>query len=337
MRRYRIPVLALVAAALIAALFSASAAAQVTIGQLAPTVAEPPDCEYLAPFDEFQLRVSSGSGYVVPAPGGVITSWSTNATAGSGQKLELKVFRPQGGSYLVLAHDALRPLTPSGLNTFPVSIPVQAGDIIGYQVPSESEATPTACRFETPANPLDQYGFTEGNQADGSSLTLEEVEDSYRMNLSATVLPPPVLLGLFTPGGSVKGGTPVAIAGANLAEVRAVSFGAIPATSFTVSSEAQITAIAPPSTTLAKVPITVTTAAGTATTATTFAYEGCKVPKLAHKKLKASKKALRGRDCRVGKVKKLGDATAKTGKVVKQSAKPGTILAPGAKVTIKLG
>lgn len=68
-----------------------------------------------------------------------------------------------------------------------------------------------------------------------------------------------------------------------------------------------------------------------------FTYEGCKVPNLAGKKLKASKKKLKKADCKVGKVKETGDVTAKTGKVVKQNPKPGKILAPGSKVGIKLG
>ena len=84
-------------------------------------------------------------------------------------------------------------------------------------------------------------------------------------------------------------------------------------------------------------PITVTTAAGTATSAQTFAYEGCRVPKLKGKKLKASKKKLKKADCKTGKVKKRKGATAATGEVVKQSAKPGTILAPGTKIKVTLG
>lgn len=36
-------------------------------------------------------------------------------------------------------------------------------------------------------------------------------------------------------------------------------------------------------------------------------------------------------------MKKLGDATAKTGEVVKQNPKPGKLLAPGTKVNVKLG
>ncbi len=59
----------------------------------------------------------------------------------------------------------------------------------------------------------------------------------------------------------------------------------------------------------------------------------CTVPKLAGKKLKAAKKALTKAACKLGKVK--GHKT-KSAKVKKQSLKPGKVLAPGAKVSVKL-
>ncbi len=104
-----------------------------------------------------------------------------------------------------------------------------------------------------------------------------------------------------------------------------------------MNSEGQITAVAPPSKTLSKVPVSVTTIAGAASSVQTFAYEGCNVPKLSSQKLKASKRKSKKADCKIGSVKKRGDATAKTGKVVKQNPKPGKILAPGTKISITLG
>ena len=53
-------------------------------------------------------------------------------------------------------------------------------------------------------------------------------------------------------------------------------------------------------------------------------------------KLKAAKKALKKASCKPGKVSKRNGATAKTGKVKKQSPKPGKVLAPGAKVKLTL-
>jgi len=83
--------------------------------------------------------------------------------------------------------------------------------------------------------------------------------------------------------------------------------------------------------------VSVTTPAGTAMAPESFAYEACKVPALAGKKLRAAKKRLKKSHCKVGKVKLLGDATKKSGKVKKQRPKAGRVLAPGAKVNVKLG
>ena len=79
-----------------------------------------------------------------------------------------------------------------------------------------------------------------------------------------------------------------------------------------------------------------TSAAGSATSAQVFTYEACKVPKLGGKKLKASKKRIRGALCKVGKVKKKNGATAASGKVVKQQPAAGTIVPPGSQVKVTL-
>jgi hypothetical protein len=129
----------------------------------------------------------------------------------------------------------------------------------------------------------------------------------------------------------------VTITGTDFEGASAVSFGGTPATSYTVNSEGQITAIAPATSKPSTVPVSVTTIAGKATSPTSFNTTACVVPNLTGKKLKASKKKLKKADCKIGKVRKLEGATAKTGKVVKQNPKPGKVLAPGSKVSIKLG
>jgi hypothetical protein len=63
----------------------------------------------------------------------------------------------------------------------------------------------------------------------------------------------------------------------------------------------------------------------------------CKVPKLGGKKLRVAKKQLGAADCKLGKVKKKKGVTAKSGKVVKQSPKAGTVETAGSKVSLKLG
>jgi len=66
---------------------------------------------------------------------GVITSWSFQALA-SPPQLKLKVARPAGGdSFTIIGESGVQVSTPSALNTFPVRIPAQAGDVIGlYKV-----------------------------------------------------------------------------------------------------------------------------------------------------------------------------------------------------------
>ena len=103
-----------------------------------------------------------------------------------------------------------------------------------------------------------------------------------------------------------------------------------------IESATQISAVAPASKKVTAVRISVTTPAGTAVAAQTFAYEGCKVPNLKSKKLKQAKKRAKKSDCKIGKVKLLGDATKKTGEVAKQNPKAGKVLAPGSKVSVKL-
>lgn len=63
----------------------------------------------------------------------------------------------------------------------------------------------------------------------------------------------------------------------------------------------------------------------------------CVVPTLKGKSLGRVRKVLRRADCKLGKVKTLEGATAKSGTVVEQRPKPGRVLAPGSKIAVKLG
>jgi hypothetical protein len=77
--------------------------------------------------------LSPGNQYAAPGPG-VITSWSFQASAGAvPQGLKLKVGRPAGGAnFTIVGESAPKNPTASQLNTYTdVSIPVQAGDVIG--------------------------------------------------------------------------------------------------------------------------------------------------------------------------------------------------------------
>jgi PASTA domain-containing protein/IPT/TIG domain-containing protein len=315
-----------------------SAAAVVTLGQVARPGDAVEACNLGRPYDE-PMTASAGNSYTVPT-GGLVTSWSTNAGRPSGQQLTFKVYRPLGaGVYRVVGHDGPRPLTPSTVNTFRTAIQVQAGDVIGFDVPSYLEVgfeSLSACRFAS-GDPADVLGNAEGNAGDGQSLAIEESVPGERLNLRATLLPPPSIGGIAPVAGSIAGGDSISIVGTDFTDVSAVSFGGVPAQSYSVEAEDRLIAIAPAAAALISVPITVTTPAGTATSAQTFTYQGCTVPRLRGQKLKAAKRRIRAADCRVGTIKKRGTATAKTGKVVRQAPKPGAIYPPGAKIKITLG
>ena len=102
--------------------------------------------------------------------------------------LTMKVFRLVSGStYQVVAHDGPRPIN-QGLNTFPVSIPVKAGDVVGIN--SANAVSPmSACFFSVPGE-VGALFHTPG-VADGSSATYGPNND-LRANVTAQVASKPL-------------------------------------------------------------------------------------------------------------------------------------------------
>ena len=82
----------------------------------------------------------------------------------------------------------------------------------------------------------------------------------------------PVVTSLNPTSGSSTGGTQVLIAGANLGGTTAVTFGNEPATSFTVNSPSQLTAVAPPGAGLVDVRVTSSGATSGTSAASQFTY-----------------------------------------------------------------
>jgi hypothetical protein len=179
--------LAIALTALWAAASISPAGASVTIGQLAPGASPTAFCNFTGALDLLQPTVTSGNGYVVPALPGVnslvISSWSTNASVGTGQVLTFKVFRPVSGTtYSVVAHDGPRQISPSTVNTFPgLSISVRPGDVIGFQ----HSGVPTACIFEAGAGEF--HLERVGDLADGQAGAFGS--DNQRVNATAIVGP----------------------------------------------------------------------------------------------------------------------------------------------------
>jgi IPT/TIG domain len=337
-RTSRLLVALLAATSLLLIISGAASAAHLTVGDTAPGPSPETLCS-ISPFDNLQETVATGFSYEVPAPG-VLTSWSTNAAAGEDQLLTFKVFRPLGGAgYEVVAVDGPRELTASTMNTFAISIPVETGDVIGVNDEGGGEH-PSACYFET-GEAEDEVYVARGNVPVGGSLTFTEAEGTgIRINVSATLLSAPTIASLGPASGSTVGGTSVTITGDNFAEVKSVSFGSAPASSYVVNSEGQITAISPAGS-AGSVPLTVTTIAGTATSSEGFTYRmpspaptptpiaspapTCTVPSVKGMKLNAARGKVKGAHCALGKNIRNKGANNRNGKVVAQSLKPGTI------------
>jgi hypothetical protein len=165
----------LLAAAALAAPGSASAA--VTIGQLP---SGPPTATCTGAADYLQPSVTGGTLYVA-RQAGTITSWSTDASIG-GATYTFKVFRRtiDPDVFVVIAHSASHVLT-AGLNTVPVSIPVESGDLIGFH-----ESGPlNSCTFPLSGDSVLRAG---SDLADGSSSSFAPVPD-VRLNLAANLVP----------------------------------------------------------------------------------------------------------------------------------------------------
>jgi len=159
------------------------AAASVTIGQLSPdpstSMCSTGDVDFTKP------TVTSGSSYVVPGTG-TITSWSHNAKSGSGQEFTMKIFRKVAdpATYMVVGHDGPRDLAGGTLNGFPASIPVEPGDVLGF---NRGSPTTTSCFFDAPSEP--SLLFRIGNMADGDVEAFAPSFAGVRLNISAVFEP----------------------------------------------------------------------------------------------------------------------------------------------------
>jgi hypothetical protein len=259
----------------------------------------------------------------------------------SGGPFRLQVLRPAtAGAYTNVATSD--PQTPSGtsLQTFTSDVPIQAGDLIALAATNASDSFGVA-------QPIlgSTLSYWSPQLPEGSTSAPNSAFTSWEVGFDAEVQQAPGLNLLAPSSGPISGGTSVTIAGHDFTGSTAVKFGSTPAASFTVNSDTEITAISPPSSNAGVVNISITTAAGTtpATASDQFTYTAeasrppppvsCAVPKLTGKKLKAAKKALLKAECKLGKVK---GKKSKSAKVKTQKPKPGTVLAPGAKVNVKL-
>jgi hypothetical protein len=263
---------------------------------------------------------------------GAIVSWRIQGA--SGGPFYLRVLHPNGKGAYEAAGTSLPAIpTGEGLQTFSTNLKIKAGDLIGID----------------PTNATDKIGVAETTGAsyaaifptplNGSVAPPSETFSGQEIELSAEVLPVPTITSITPAFGPITGGTLLTITGENLSNASAVKFGTTPAAAFSVDSDTKITATTPKMIRPGKVDVTVTTGAGESpnTRFDDFVYRACVVPSIKNKTLKVAKRLLRNRGCKLGHVKKVETSAKKEDKVLKQTPRPGKILAPGARVRISLG
>ena len=302
-------------------------ASTITIGSVLPPGSTPTEFGGVQTF--FNTALPEKGANLVSPVNGAIVRWRVQGAEGG--PFFLRVLRPNGsGGYSAMGTS--NPATPSGagLQTFSTNLPIRAGDLIGVDPSNATDKIGVADVAGA------SFGFIFPPPFDGATVAPSGTASGKEVELSAEVQPTPAVGSLEPDFGPVAGGTTVKIAGTDFNAASAVKFGSTPATGFTVESDTQITAIAPKGTKVGAVDVTVTTLAGTSPTANAdrFYYEGCTVPKLKGKTLKAAKKSLGRADCKLGKVKR---GEGKPGKVLKQSPKPGKVLKSGSKVSVTVG
>lgn len=323
------PLVAIFAALLgLSALFAAPAyGATVTVGPQLP-LAHPDQarlgCESACTLTNSQLPL--GASYRAPIAG-VIVRWRLFGVTQLGAGYRLRVLRQSGGVPNIGISSGPLQVPTSNFETFPANLPVEAGQTVAINLESPEsvigfEVNPSAPTLGWQP-PIKDKSLR--SPAEGEGLVL---------GFNADIQPPPAIEYLASAKGPLQGGTEVTITGTDFTGATAVSFGAVPATSFAADSETQITAYSPRASAPGPVPVAVTTPAGVVSLP--FRYLACVVPKLKHRSLRAAQARLRRTRCRIGRVTKLDGAKARSAKVSSQSPRPGSLRKPGSRVRLTL-
>ncbi|HEX4307280.1 MAG TPA: IPT/TIG domain-containing protein [Solirubrobacterales bacterium] len=313
--------------ALVAAV--AAGATTVTVGSVLPPTFKSTPFEGVRTL--FNSTLPEGGANLGSPVNGAIVRWKMQGAVGG--PFTLRVLHPNGsGAFTpVASSESVRPLG-TGIETFTTQLSIHAGDTIAVD---SSNATDEIGIAEVPSA---GYGIFSQPPLEGTTLAPSEVRGGHEVELAAEVQPAPAITGVSPAEGSVLGGEEVTITGTNLNGAGAVTFGEVPAASFSVEGEETIHAVAPPQARTGTVDLTVTTLAGESpvTGIDQFDYRGCVVPRLKGKKLALAKSAIRHAGCAVGKVTKVKGPRRMQGRVIGQGLAPARLLAPRTRVAIKL-
>jgi IPT/TIG domain/PASTA domain len=271
-------------------------------------------------------------GATVASPSdGTIVRWRVKSSPGPGGGFKLRVLHPAGFETYTGAGTSTEG-SPSGFGTqvFATDLPIHAGDLIGLD-PTVGENLGWK---ETPESTM---ALWLSPLADGSTIGPDNGAIPYELAFNADVQPLPGISSLSPASGPTAGGTSVTIAGHDFTGATEVSFGSVPATSFTVDSDTQITAVSPRGS-RGEVDVGVKNPGQSpAVAADTFTYTACVVPKLRGKSVRAAKNRLKKADCKLGKVKHKKGRKGRKAKVIGQSAKPGKVFPSGKKIKVTVG
>jgi hypothetical protein len=300
---------------------SAAQGATVTVGSLHTDVVESTTAGSTGTLTFANPVVGLGGVATSPVDGTIVRWHVTGATGGP---FTLRVLRPAPGGYTAVGTSAGAVPSSLGTQTFPASLPIRAGDLIGLNTTNKTDQVGAALA------PGSLVAAWQPALPEGTTLGPTVTASGAEVTFNAEVQPAPRITALSPASGSIAGGTTVTLGGSDFSGATAVSFGGVPAALFPVQSDSSLTAVVPKTTKPGAVAVTVTTLGGTSA-AVPFTYTACVVPKVKGKTLKAAKKALRKANCKPGSVRGKGP------KIVKQGLKPGTVRQVGAKVSLKKG
>jgi hypothetical protein len=264
-RTLRLLTIGIVASALAA---PSAATAAVTIGSPLTKAPESSSCG-TGTFTNTAL----GAGTLRAPYDGVVTGWRLDLkVAGGAFEYRLRILEPPaiGTKYTFVASGPLQKAPAAGVNAIvlPQPLPIKAGDIIAYDCPVGAPAAGILNGM-----PGSKSGFFAPPPANGAVLAPSNQLAGQEQLFNADVVGQPAVLAVAPATAPLAGGAAVTLSGTRLGEVTGVSFGGFAASAFTVLSETELRATAPPHGAGA-VDVQVTNVAGTSAVspAATFTY-----------------------------------------------------------------
>jgi hypothetical protein len=128
---------------------------------------------------------SPGDLYTIPS-GGVLTSWAYQAPAAGAKPIGFKLLRPTAAdAFTTIGQDGPRAVTAGALNSFPLRIPVQAGDKLGLFIPPTGADT----NYLRSASTAFTARFTISDPGVGTNANYPGSSDKLQLDVSAILEP----------------------------------------------------------------------------------------------------------------------------------------------------